>query len=125
MAGIFYLPRLYVYHAVAKIGSDKSQTFKIMERKLLRGIMYPAMIASVFTGTILVLDQDDWKEFWVLGKIIAGIIMVIYHFILAKWRVDFEKDKNKKSHVFYRFINEVPTILLFFIIYYVKFKPTF
>jgi protoporphyrinogen IX oxidase len=123
MAGLFYLPRLYVYHVNAKVGSDLSETLKIMERRLLRAIMYPAMFFSLIFGIILLFQIQAWDQPWLHIKLSAIVAMIIFNFALAKYRIAFLEDKNIKSEKFYRMINEVPTVLMMVIVIMVIVKP--
>jgi len=123
MAGLFYLPRLYVYHTNAEVGSELSETFKVMERRLLRAIMNPAMIASLIFGGLLLAEIDAWKEGWLHVKLLCIVGMIAFHMMLAKYRKDFLADQNKKSEKFYRMINEVPTLLMIVIVIMVIVKP--
>ena len=124
MAGLFYLPRLYVYHAQEPPGSPTSATFKVMERKLLRVIMNPAMIASWVFGLLLVAAQITWFQFgWFHVKLTAVVVLTAMHMIYARWRRDFETDRNTRSHRFYRWANEVPTVLMIAIVIMVVVKP--
>ncbi len=123
MAGLFYLPRLYVYHTQAKAGSELSETLKIMERRLLRAIMHPAMVASVIFGILLLFEIDAWKDIWLHIKLTCVAGLIVFHLMLAKYRLDFAKDQNKKSEKFYRMINEVPTLLMMILVIMVIVKP--
>lgn len=125
MAGMLYLPRLFVYHCDAAPGSDKSDTFKIMERRLLRAIINPAMIASfVFGGALLATPGVvDWSAWWVYAKLVLVIAMSAVHGFLARWRKDFEADRNTLPAKFYRLTNEVPTVLMIAIVILVVVKP--
>jgi putative membrane protein len=125
MAGMLYLPRLYVYHADTEIGSDKSETFKIMERRLLRAITNPAMIASfIFGGLMLAIPGAiDWSMGWIWVKIAMIVAMSGIHGLLARWRRDFEADRNVRPAKFYRMWNEAPTIPLIVIVIMVIVKP--
>ena len=125
MAGILYLPRLFVYHAEAEPGSDKSETFKVMERRLLRAITNPAMISSfVFGGLMLTTSGTvDWSMGWVWIKLVMVLAMLGIHGLFACWRCDFEADRNVRPAKFYRMWNEAPTILLTLIIIMVIVKP--
>lgn len=123
MAGLFYLPRLYVYHTNAKIGSELSETLKIMERRLLRAIMYPAMVSSIVFGTLLLIEIDAWNQVWLQIKLICITGLIIFNFYLAKYRLAFLEDKNLKSEKFYRMINEVPTLLMMVVVIMVIVKP--
>ena len=126
MAGIFYLPRLYVYHAErAEPGDQLSETLKIMERKLLRLIMNPAMTATWIFGILLAITPGliDWSELWVWGKIVLISVMTGFHHALALWRKDFAADRNTRSGRFYRLSNEIPTIVMIGIVILVVVKP--
>jgi len=124
MAGMAYLPRLYVYHAEAEVGSDKSETFKIMERRLLRGIINPAMLATLlFGGLLLWANPDLMQQGWFHAKLALVIVMTVIHGFLARWRKAFERDQNIHSSRFYRIINEGPPLLVIFIVILVIVKP--
>ena len=122
---MLYLPRLYVYHADAKVGSDKSETFKIMERRLLRAITNPAMIASFIFGGLMLATPGaiDWSMGWIWVKIAMIVAMSGIHGLLARWRRDFEADRNVRPAKFYRMWNEAPTIPLIVIVIMVIVKP--
>ena len=122
MAGMLYLPRLFVYHAEAKIGSELSETLKVMERRLLRAIMNPAMLVSVIAGGFL-LSYQDFADGWLPVKLTAVFFMIVIHMIMGKWRKDFEADRNTRSHKFYRYANEVPTVLMIIIVVMAVVKP--
>ena len=124
MAGLLYLPRIFVYHSEASHESQK-QVFKTMERKLYNYIMMPAMILSWLFGVLLIysLGFDIFKELWMQIKIVSVLILTHYHFILGKYLQDFATDSNRKSSRFYRIINEVPTIILIVVVFVVVFKP--
>jgi len=123
MAGLFYLPRLYVYHTTAEAGSELSETLKVMERRLLRAIMHPAMVASVIFGTLLLIEIDAWNQGWLHVKLLCIILMIGFHLMLAKYRLDFLADNNQKTEKFYRMINEVPTVLMIVLVIMVIVKP--
>lgn len=124
MAGIFYLPRLYVYHADAEKGSELSETFKIMERKLLKVIMNPAMIAAWIFGLLMLHTNPDlMSQGWMHAKLFLVLVMSGFHGYLARTRKVFLRDENKKSHKFYRKINEVPTLLMIVIVALAVTKP--
>ncbi len=125
MAGLLYLPRLFVYHCEAEAGSKQSETFKIMERRLLRAIMNPAMAAAWLFGIALLLTPGavDWSDGWVHAKLVLVIAMSALHGALARWRRDFANDANTHSARFYRFANEAPTALLVAIVLLVVVKP--
>jgi protoporphyrinogen IX oxidase len=126
MAGIFYLPRLFVYHTSARPGSRQSETFKVMEGKLLGVIMNPAMITSWILGLVLifVFHAGDLKtDGWLHAKLGLVLLLTIYHLFLAKWRRDFANDRNCHTARFYRIMNEVPTVLMLGIVIFVIVKP--
>ena len=125
MAGMFYLPRLFVYHADAEVGSQQSETFKIMERRLLRAIINPAMISSFVFGIFLLMTPGivDWSSAWIWVKLGMLFLMTGFHGSLSRWRRDFEADKNQKSAKFYRYANEIPTVLMIIIVIMVVVKP--
>ena len=122
MAGLLYLPRLYVYHADADVGSEFSEKLKIMERRLLRAIMNPAMLVSLIAGGAL-LAYQDFSSGWLHVKLTAIVGLLIMHMLMAKWRKDFEKDTNTHSHKFYRVANEIPTVLMILIVVLAVVKP--
>ena len=124
MAGLLYLPRIFVYHSETSQDSTK-ETFKTMERKLYNYIMMPAMLLSWVFGVLLIhsLGFNVFQELWMQIKIIAVLILTYYHFMLGKYLHDFAIDNNHKSPKFYRIINEVPTIILIVVIFVVVFKP--
>ena len=125
MAGLLYLPRLFVYHANAEIGGELSETLKAMEQKLLKFIMNPAMFASFLFGVLLLgnLDISVWVEIWLHAKLICLIGLTIFHFILIGWQKRFLNDNNLHSHKFYRFANEIPTALMVAIVVFVIVQP--
>lgn len=124
MAGLFYLPRLFVYHAGVKSGSEASETFKVMEKKLLNIIMYPSLVSTWIFGLLLLLANpallDNW---WMYVKLVAVFLLTIMNFVMAKWRKDFAKDSNIHSGKFYRFANEVPTLLMLVIVIMAVVEP--
>ena len=123
MAGLLYLPRLFVYHVVAEPGSVQSETFKVMERRLLRAIMNPAMIISWITGFLLVYLGEYWDELWFWAKFACVIILSEVHFLFGRYRKAFEMDRNIKSEKFFRVANEVPTVVMIAIVIFVVIKP--
>ena len=128
MAGMLYLPRLFVYHCAAETGSVQSETFKVMERRLLRGIINPAMIATWVLGLWLAwLGPDSrygwFASGWLWAKIILVLALSAVHGLLARWRKDFAQDRNRHSQKFFRIINEIPTILMILIVLLVVLKP--
>ena len=126
MAGILYLPRLYVYHADAEPESDLSETLKIMERRLLRVILNPAMILSYFFGLCILFIPGviDFGQYWSWGKLFCAVFgLGSLHVCLAKWRKEFETDKNIRSSSFYRKMNEIPTVFFIIIVIMVIVRP--
>ncbi len=125
MAGLLYLPRIFVYHAQNNSEEKASEIFKTMERKLFFYIMTPAMILSWIFGVILIhnLGFQQIVQTWMILKIVFVIILTFYHFYLGKILAQFKKDQNIHSHKYYRIINEIPTILLILIVFVVVFKP--
>jgi protoporphyrinogen IX oxidase len=125
MAGMFYLPRLYVYHAEAGANTPQAKTFKVMERRLLKLIMNPAMIVTIAVGLWLVFGADavDLKAGWLHAKIGLVVLLLALHGFLAKWRKDFEADRIPHSSKFFRIVNEIPTVLLIGIVIMVVVRP--
>jgi putative membrane protein len=117
MAGVLYLPRLFVYHIEAEKDSKQSETFKIMERRLLKAIITPAMIASWVFGLILALEVVDWAYAgWFHAKLVLVVAMSGFTGLLSKWTREFAQDRNTHSQRFYRIANEVPTLLMIAIV---------
>jgi putative membrane protein len=125
MAGLLYLPRIFVYHAENNDDKKISDVFKIMEKKLYFYIMTPAMILSWIFGLLLIhsIGFQQLGQTWMVLKIIFVILLTLYHFYLGKNLNQFKFDQNTHSHKFYRLINEIPTILLILIVFVVIFKP--
>ena len=125
MAALLYLPRLFVYHAKAAAGSDTSETFKIMERRLLRMIMNPAMIASYVFGILMMLapGRIDWSAGWVWVKAAMIVGLTVLHHLYGLWRKDFLADRNRRSAGFYKVLNEAPTILMIVLVIMVVVRP--
>lgn len=124
LAGLFYLPRLFVYHADAPAGSELSETFKIMERKLLRIIMNPAMIIAWLAGLAMIWANPElMSQGWMHAKLTLVVIMTVFHHQLGVWRKNFLVDKNTRSHKFYRKVNEIPTILMILIVIFAVVEP--
>lgn len=124
MAGMLYLPRLYVYHCEAEPGSPQSETFKIMERRLLRAIINPAMIVAWILGLMLAAHLEAWSDGWFMVKLVLAFFgMGALHGFYSRWRRDFAKDANRHGQRFYRIMNEVPTVLLIGIVILVVVKP--
>jgi putative membrane protein len=125
MAGLLYLPRLFVYHAAEPIGSPTAETFKIMERRLLRGIMNPALTATVVFGGLLLMMPGvvHWSDGWLHVKLLAVAGLIVLHHEMARWRKAFAEDRNKRPARFYRIVNEAPTVLMIIIVIMVVVKP--
>jgi len=123
MAGLFYLPRLFVYHCQVADGSQSSDLFKVMERRLLKAIMNPAMIAAWIFGLWLAALHSDFSDGWFHAKLLLVVVMTVFHMMLGKWRKDFEAGGNTRSEKFYRLANEVPTVLMIGIVLLVVLKP--
>ena len=125
MAGLLYLPRIFVYHVENINDQNSTNIFKTMEKKLYFYIMMPAMILSWIFGLLLIhnLSFSVFNELWMQIKIILVIFLTSYHFYLGRCLIDFKNDQNTKTSRFYRIINEVPTILLILIVFIVVFKP--
>ena len=125
MAGLLYLPRIFVYHSQNNAQRIISEVFKVMEKKLFYYIMTPAMILSWIFGLILIheIGFDKLGQKWMILKLIFVVLLTFYHFYLGKIFGQFKLDSNKHSHKFYRYINEIPTLLLILIIFVVIFKP--
>ncbi len=125
MAGMLYLPRLFVYHADKAPGSEASEMLKVMERRLLRAIINPAMIAAFTFGGLLLATPGviDWSAWWIHAKLACVVIMSGVHGYLARWRRDFEADRNLRPARFYRVANEIPTALMIAIVVLVFVRP--
>jgi protoporphyrinogen IX oxidase len=123
MSGMLYLPRLFVYHAETEKGSVRSETFKIMERRLLKAIINPAMIASWLLGLYLLVAGGWWKAGWFHGKLLLVLAMSAVHGLYVRWLRDFAEDRNTRPARFYRLWNEVPTVLMIGIVILVIVKP--
>ena len=125
MAGLLYLPRLYVYHSMAPVGSDLSETFKVMERRLERGIMTPGLLATWIFGLLLAGTPGvvDWRMGWIWAKLALVLGLTGFHGILARWRRLFSADQNRHRTKFLRVVNEFPTLVLIAIVLLVVVKP--
>jgi len=122
MAGMLYLPRLFVYHCAASPGSELSETLKVMERRLLRAIINPAMIAAWILGGLL-LSVQDVTQGWLQAKFALVVIMSALHGLFVRWLKDFAADRNRRPARFYRIANEIPTVLLIAIVILVIVRP--
>ena len=123
MAGLLYLPRLFVYHAASKKGSEQSETFKVMERRLLRFIMTPAMIATWIFGILLVLQGGWLAAGWFHAKIALVLVLTVMHGLMSHWQDDFARDRNRHTQKFFRVANEIPTLLMIAIVILAIVKP--
>jgi putative membrane protein len=123
MAGMLYLPRLFVYHCAAPIGSSQSETFKIMERRLLRAIINPAMIATWILGLWLAWSSGAYRSGWLEAKFALVLLMSGVHGLFARWVRHFGAGRNRHSAKFYRIINELPTVLMVGIVLLAVVKP--
>lgn len=124
-AGLFYLPRLFVYHAMSE-DQISHERFKVMERKLYYGIMTPGMILTLLFGIWMLIDYA-WALYgssgWLHAKLTLLLLLVVYHLFCGKWLLDFKHDRNRRSHVYYRWVNEIPVLFLFGIVILATVKP--
>ncbi len=123
IAGMLYLPRLFVYHCDAEIGSKQSETFKVMERRLLKAIINPAMMVAWVAGLYLAWTGHWFTAGWLDVKLVLVLVLSGIHGFFARWVRDFAADRNSRSQKFYRVINEVPTVLMIGIVILVVVKP--
>jgi len=125
MAGLLYLPRLFVYHASASPGSEQSETFKVMERRLLRAIMNPAMVAAYVFGILLLISSPnvDWAAGWLWVKLAMITVLTVLHHLFGLWRKTFERDENKRPPRFYKLMNEAPTAVMVVLVLMAVVKP--
>ena len=123
MAGLLYLPRLFVYHCTVQPKSETSETFKIMERRLLKAIMTPAMILSWALGLVMAVDGGLFTQHWFHAKLLGVVGMTASHLFLARCKAQFAVDSNPHTEKFYRVLNEVPTLLMIAIVILVILKP--
>ena len=125
MAGLLYLPRLFVYHADVPTGSDRARMLGTMERRLLRGILLPAVVMTYGFGGLLVAIPGavDWRLGWIWAKLGLVGLLTLFHFCLAYWQRDFAAGRNLRPARFYRFINELPTLAMIAIVLLVVLKP--
>ena len=122
MAGLLYLPRLFVYHCAAAPGSAQSEIFKVMERRLMRAIMNPAMIATWLFGGLMLWVQD-WSQGWLLAKLALVVALTAAHHVFSLWRKEFAADRNRRPARHFRIANEVPTLIMIAIVILVIVKP--
>jgi len=123
MAAFLYLPRLFVYHCAAEPGSPQSETFKVMERRLLRAIMTPAMHTAWVAGLALMVNLEAWTEGWFHVKATAVVALTVLHVFAARWQRAFAKDANRHSARFYRVMNEMPALLMVIIVVMAVVRP--
>ena len=125
MAGLLYLPRIFVYHAEKISDKNISETFKVMEQKLMNFIMMPAMILSWIFGILLILINGEaiYVSMWLSLKLVFVLLLTIYHFFLKYCIMKFVNNKNLYSSKFYRIINEIPAVLLIIVIFVIIYKP--
>lgn len=123
MAGLLYLPRLFVYHATAAVGSELSETLKVMENRLLRLIMNPAMMVTWIFGFLTGYLQGQLGDPWLHAKLLLVVLMTAAHMAFAKYRRELEEDKRARNAKFFRIANEVPTVLMVLIVFLVILKP--
>lgn len=125
MAGLLYLPRLFVYHTEVALGSPESERFKIMERRLFRAIMNPAMIATFLFGSLLLATPGvvDWSDGWIWVKLAMVLVLSHVHHLMGRWRKDFAADLNTRSSKYFRVANEVPTLAMIVIVIMVIVRP--
>ncbi len=124
MAGLLYLPRLFVYHSLVDVGSVRSQTYKLMERRLLKGIMNPAMIISWLLGLYLLhLNPSLLQEYWMIAKIVCIVLMTYFHMKFAGMRLSLEADETPRSDKYYRYWNEAPTLTMIAIVILAVVEP--
>jgi protoporphyrinogen IX oxidase len=123
MAGMLYLPRLFVYHAASKPGSEQSETFKAMERRLLNFIMTPAMAVTWILGMVLVIQGQWMGATWFHAKFVLVIAMSVMHGLFSQWVADFSRDRNRHTQKFFRIVNEIPTVLMIAIVLLAVVKP--
>ncbi len=123
MAALLYLPRLLVYHADAAAGSESSEIFKVMERRLLKAIATPAMLATWIFGIWVASLQDVWAEGWLIVKLALVVLLSAFHMALAKWVRLFASDANERPARFFRIANEVPTVIMIAAVILVIIKP--
>lgn len=123
MAGMLYLPRLFVYHCETTPGTPEYERFKLMERKLMRVIINPSMIAVWVLGLLLAHTLGVWAQGWFHAKLLLVIVLSGLHGFLSRWRRDFERGENRYSQRFYRIVNEIPAVLMALIVILVVVKP--
>ena len=125
MAGLLYLPRLFVYHCGVAAASPQSATFKVMERRLYRGIMHPALVMTVVSAGLLLATPGavDWRQGWIHAKLALVLVLVALHILMGRWLKAFAEDRNSRPARFFRIVNELPTLLMILIVVLVVVKP--
>ncbi len=123
MAGLLYLPRLFVYHCEVAPGSETSEKFKVMERRLLKAIMTPAMVVAWVAGLWMAVSGGLFHDGWFHVKLTLVVLMTIAHHMMTRWKNDFAADRNTRPQRFFRIANEAPTLLMIFIVILVIVKP--
>ena len=123
MAGLLYLPRLFVYHSKVAPGTEASETFKVMERRLLKAIMTPAMVVTLLLGIWLGVEQEQWTDAWLHLKTLLVIVLAASHMTMARYVRLFASDERPQSETWFRWFNELPTVLMLGIVFLVVFKP--
>ncbi len=123
MAGLLYLPRLMVYHAGVEPGDSRSETFKVMERRLLKAIMTPAMLASWLFGLWMMVLREAWLDGWFHVKLLLVILLSAFHMFCAVWVREFARDERKRPERFFRFVNEVPTVIMILVVILAVIEP--
>ena len=125
MAGLLYLPRLFVYHCGVAAASPQSANFKVMERRLYRGIMHPALVMTVVSAGLLLATPGavDWRQGWIHAKLALVLVLVALHILMGRWLKAFAEDRNSRPARFFRIVNELPTLLMILIVVLVVVKP--
>ncbi len=123
MAGLLYLPRLFVYHTQVAPGSEASATFKVMERRLLKAIMWPALVVSWAVGLVLMAGTGAHLQGWFHAKLLLVVLMTVAQVAMQGWKNDFARDANRRPERFYRIVNEVPTVLMIGIVVLAVVRP--
>lgn len=123
MAALLYMPRLFVYHSKVVPGTEASETFKIMERRLLKAIMTPAMLATLLFGIVLGSAQAQWTDAWLHLKTLLVVALAASHMMMARYVRQFAEDMRPASETWFRWFNEAPTLLMLGIVFLVVFKP--
>lgn len=123
MAGLLYLPRLFVYHCEVESGSPTAEKFKVMERRLLKAIMVPAAVVAWGAGLTMAVSGGLFQERWFHVKLLLVVLMTVCHYMMTRWKNDFAAERNTRPQRFFRLANEVPTLLMIFIVILAILKP--